>query len=284
MFTRRSICKTGPGRGDNAVGKVWGGGIQIIRDEVTQAGAGQVIITARSLYDFAVVRTAGYYELGIQDLVTWSIGLAKHKAPPDALWCPVTKSRYVSAMHALGGKSPSTRLVGPRGAYGSLTTLTNSPRASAILVLKRSRWPLIGSRSSRLTYRAHHRYRSHPHGVASVRWLGACRMRLPMRKCAFVFSYAGPDHPGDLCRRRRATSAPCRIRSSRPYFCAQHGGVSGDAVHEWTQIGQQLEHVLTQSPDLPPDRSLHRRLIPGPQHGHDDQAHPVWIVCLGAAP
>ena len=46
------LCKTGPGRGDNAVGKVWGGGIQIIRDEITQAGAGQVIITARSLYDF----------------------------------------------------------------------------------------------------------------------------------------------------------------------------------------------------------------------------------------
>ena len=58
------LCKTGPGRGDNAVGKVWGGGIQIIRDEITQAGAGQVIITARSLYDFAVVRTAGYYALG----------------------------------------------------------------------------------------------------------------------------------------------------------------------------------------------------------------------------
>ena len=58
------LCKTGPGRGDNAVGKIWGGGIQIIRDEITQAAKGQVIITARSLYDFAVVRTAGYYELG----------------------------------------------------------------------------------------------------------------------------------------------------------------------------------------------------------------------------
>ena len=58
------LCKTGPGRGENAVGKVWGGGIQIIRDEITQAAKGQVIITARSLYDFAVVRTAGYYELG----------------------------------------------------------------------------------------------------------------------------------------------------------------------------------------------------------------------------
>lgn len=58
------LCKTGPGRGDNAVGKVWGGGIQIIRDEITQAAKGQVIITARSLYDFAVVRTAGFYALG----------------------------------------------------------------------------------------------------------------------------------------------------------------------------------------------------------------------------
>ena len=27
--------------------------------------------------------------------------MAKHKAQPDALWCPVTKSRYVTAMHAL---------------------------------------------------------------------------------------------------------------------------------------------------------------------------------------
>ena len=59
-------CKTGPGRGDNAVGKVWGGGIQIIRDEITQAAKGQVIITARSLYDFAVVRTAGFYSIGFK--------------------------------------------------------------------------------------------------------------------------------------------------------------------------------------------------------------------------
>ena len=27
--------------------------------------------------------------------------MAKHKAQPDALWCQVTKSRYVSAMRAL---------------------------------------------------------------------------------------------------------------------------------------------------------------------------------------
>ena len=60
------ICKTGPGMSDNAVGKVWGGGIQIIRDEITQASKGQVIITARSLYDFAVVRTAGFYAVGFK--------------------------------------------------------------------------------------------------------------------------------------------------------------------------------------------------------------------------
>ena len=59
-------CKTGPGQMDNAVGKVWGGGIQIIRDEITQAGKGQVIITARSLYDFAVVRTDGFYNIGFK--------------------------------------------------------------------------------------------------------------------------------------------------------------------------------------------------------------------------
>ena len=60
------ICKTGPGMTDNAVGKVWGGGIQIIRDEITEAGKGRVIITARSLYDFAVVRTAGFYSVGFK--------------------------------------------------------------------------------------------------------------------------------------------------------------------------------------------------------------------------
>ena len=60
------ICKTGPGMSDNAVGKVWGGGIQIIRDEITQAGKGQVIITARSLYDFAVIRTDGFYSVGFK--------------------------------------------------------------------------------------------------------------------------------------------------------------------------------------------------------------------------
>ena len=54
------VCKTGPGMTDNAVGKVWGGGVRIIRDEVTEAGKGRVKITARALYDFAVLRTAGF--------------------------------------------------------------------------------------------------------------------------------------------------------------------------------------------------------------------------------
>ena len=54
------VCKTGPGMSDNAVGKVWGGGVRIIRDEVTEAGKGRVKITARALYDFAVLRTAGF--------------------------------------------------------------------------------------------------------------------------------------------------------------------------------------------------------------------------------
>lgn len=61
------LCKTGPGMTDNAVGKVWGGGVRIIRDEVTEAGKGQVKITARALYDFAVLRTAGFVGLSFKN-------------------------------------------------------------------------------------------------------------------------------------------------------------------------------------------------------------------------
>ena len=61
------LCKTGPGMTDNAVGKVWGGGVRIIRDEVTEAGKGRVKITARALYDFAVLRTAGFLGLSFKN-------------------------------------------------------------------------------------------------------------------------------------------------------------------------------------------------------------------------
>ena len=63
------ICKTGPGMTDNAVGKVWGGGVRIIRDEVTEAGKGRVKITARALYDFAVLRVAGFVGAELQEHV-----------------------------------------------------------------------------------------------------------------------------------------------------------------------------------------------------------------------
>ena len=33
--------------------------------------------------------------------------MARQKAPPDAIWCPVTKSRYVTAMHALAANHRS---------------------------------------------------------------------------------------------------------------------------------------------------------------------------------
>ena len=67
MVHEAILSKTGPGRADNAVGKVWGGGIRIIRDEVTEAGKGRVKITARALYDFAVLRTAGFVGLSFKE-------------------------------------------------------------------------------------------------------------------------------------------------------------------------------------------------------------------------
>ena len=54
------LCKTGPGVQYNGVAKVWGGGIQVIRDEYTKAPENQLIITANLYADFDVVRVAGY--------------------------------------------------------------------------------------------------------------------------------------------------------------------------------------------------------------------------------
>ena len=57
------VCKTGPGVQYNGVAKMWGGGIQVIRDEYSKAPDNQLIITANVYADFDVVRVAGYNEI-----------------------------------------------------------------------------------------------------------------------------------------------------------------------------------------------------------------------------
>ena len=54
------VCKTGPGMQGNVAAKMWGGGIQIIRDEQSKAPGNQLVLTANAYYDFAVLRTAGF--------------------------------------------------------------------------------------------------------------------------------------------------------------------------------------------------------------------------------
>ena len=56
-------CKTGPGVMYNGIGKVWGGGIQVIRDEYSKAFENQLLITANVYMDYDVVRTAGYLQI-----------------------------------------------------------------------------------------------------------------------------------------------------------------------------------------------------------------------------
>ena len=59
-ISKAILCRTGPGVQYNGVAKVWGGGIQVIRDEYTKAPENQLIITANLYADFDVVRVAGY--------------------------------------------------------------------------------------------------------------------------------------------------------------------------------------------------------------------------------
>ena len=54
------VCKTGPGMQGNVAAKMWGGGIQIIRDEQSKAPGNQLVLTANAYYDFAVLRSAGF--------------------------------------------------------------------------------------------------------------------------------------------------------------------------------------------------------------------------------
>ena len=57
------VCKTGPGVMYNGIAKMWGGGIQVIRDMYTKAPEGQLIITASMYADYDVVRPAGYLQV-----------------------------------------------------------------------------------------------------------------------------------------------------------------------------------------------------------------------------
>lgn len=56
------ICKTGPGMMGNIAAKMWGGGVQIKRDDSSSAVAekGEVHVNATALADFAVLRAAGF--------------------------------------------------------------------------------------------------------------------------------------------------------------------------------------------------------------------------------
>ena len=60
------ICKSGPGMMYNGAGKVWGGGMQVIRDEKSASAKNEVAITGSAFYDYAVVRTAGFVQTSIK--------------------------------------------------------------------------------------------------------------------------------------------------------------------------------------------------------------------------
>ena len=49
----------------NAVAPVWEG-LRLIRDEVTQAAAGQIQVTAVALYNFKVLRPEGFVRTKIK--------------------------------------------------------------------------------------------------------------------------------------------------------------------------------------------------------------------------
>ena len=56
-------CKTGPGVMYNGIAKMWGGGIQVIRDEMSLAQENRLRITANVYADYDVVRPAGYLQI-----------------------------------------------------------------------------------------------------------------------------------------------------------------------------------------------------------------------------
>ena len=62
-ISKAIACKTGPGVQYNGIAKMWGGGIQVIRDEYSKAVANQLLITANLYADYDVVRPAGYLQI-----------------------------------------------------------------------------------------------------------------------------------------------------------------------------------------------------------------------------
>ena len=66
LVSKAIACKTGPGVMYNGIAKMWGGGIQVIRDEYSKAPENQLIITANIYADYDVVRPAGYLQIEFQ--------------------------------------------------------------------------------------------------------------------------------------------------------------------------------------------------------------------------
>ena len=63
MIAKAIACKTGPGVMYNGIAKLWGGGVQVIRDEYSKAPENQLIVTANIYADYDVVRPAGYLQI-----------------------------------------------------------------------------------------------------------------------------------------------------------------------------------------------------------------------------
>ena len=63
MIAKAIACKTGPGVMYNGIAKMWGGGVQVIRDEYSKAPENQLIVTANLYADYDVVRPAGYLQI-----------------------------------------------------------------------------------------------------------------------------------------------------------------------------------------------------------------------------
>ena len=60
------LCKSGPGMMYNGAGKVWGGGMQVIRDEKSASAKDEIAITGAAYYDYSVVRDAGFVHTSVR--------------------------------------------------------------------------------------------------------------------------------------------------------------------------------------------------------------------------
>ena len=58
------VCKTGPGTMYNAAARMWGGGLEVVRDDKSDSATDQVNITGALYSDYDVQRPAGYYVVG----------------------------------------------------------------------------------------------------------------------------------------------------------------------------------------------------------------------------